>query len=130
MENHDEIYDLVLQNAGVVSLFTGEIFQADVAIRGDRIEAILPPAKLAGREVIEATGKLLVPGFIDAHMHIESSFVTPSAFAHLTLPRGTTTVLADPHEIVNVAGKAGLLYMIEASQGAAQSIFWGVPSCV
>jgi adenine deaminase len=125
-----EIYDLVLQNARVVSLFTGEIFPADVALQGDKIEAILPPANLAGREVIDAAGKLVVPGFIDAHMHIESSFVTPGAFAHLTLPRGTTTVLADPHEIVNVAGKAGLLYMIEASQGAAQSIFWGVPSCV
>ena len=129
-ENLNPSFDLVLQNARVVSLFTGEIFEADVAVRGDKIEAILPPGGTTGLETVEAAGKLVVPGFIDAHMHIESSFVTPSAFAHLTLPRGTTTVLADPHEIVNVAGKAGLRYMIEASQGVPQGIFWGVPSCV
>jgi adenine deaminase len=126
----DRNYDLVLQNAKVVSIFTGEIFPADVAIQGETIAAILPPGGLSGREVIDAAGKLVVPGYIDAHMHIESSFVTPAAFARLTLPRGTTTVLADPHEIVNVAGKAGLHYMLEASQGLAQSIFWGAPSCV
>lgn len=126
----NQTYELVLRNAQVVSIFTGEIFPADVAIQGELVAAILPPANLAGRQVIEAAGKLVVPGFIDAHMHIESSFVTPAAFAELTLVRGTTTVLADPHEIVNVAGKAGLKYMIEAGQGAAQSIFWGVPSCV
>ncbi len=127
-------YDLVIRNAQVVSVFTGEIFEAHVALEGNTIAAILPPDELwddlPARQIIEAAGRLLVPGFIDAHMHIESSFVTPAAFARLTLPRGTTTVLADPQEIVNVAGKAALRWMIEASRDTEQSIYFGAPSCV
>ena len=80
--------------------------------------------------MLDAHGLTVAPGYIDAHMHVESSFVTPASFAWLTLPRGTTTVLADPHEIVNVAGKPGLRWMIEAGQGTGQTILYGVPSCV
>lgn len=125
------LIDLLIRGGSVVSVTTGERFAADVAISGERIIAVLPAGTpVASDEVLEAEGQLIVPGYIDAHLHIESSFVTPAAFARLTLPRGTTTVLADPHEIVNVAGKAGLRWMIEAASGAGQSILFGVPSCV
>nr|WP_274598963.1 adenine deaminase C-terminal domain-containing protein [Streptomyces albus] len=73
---------------------------------------------------------MIVPGFLDAHMHVESSFLTPAAFAWLTLPRGTTTVLADPHEIVNVAGRTAMRWMIDAGRATPQTQLWGVPSCV
>ncbi|KOG91617.1 adenine deaminase, partial [Streptomyces varsoviensis] len=115
----------------VVSTFTGEEFAADVLLRGDTISGVLPPgAPGAALEHVDATGLLVVPGFVDAHMHIESSFLTPRTFAALTLARGTTTVLADPHEIVNVAGARAMRWMIEAGRGTPQTQLWGVPSCV
>lgn len=133
--NKPDLYDLVITNARVVSVFTGEIFPAELAIQGDQIAGIVSePGKFAAqaRQILDAENRLVVPGFVDAHLHIESSFVTPLNFARLTLPCGTTTVLADPHEIVNVGGKAGLVYMVEASYrpDVHQSIFFGVPSCV
>ena len=93
-------YDLLIQHGTVVSVFTGETFEADVAIRGETIAAIVPPGTVdpaQATEILDATGLTVVPGYVDAHMHVESSFVTPASFAWLTLPRGTTTVLADPH---------------------------------
>ncbi|MEV0057058.1 adenine deaminase C-terminal domain-containing protein [Saccharopolyspora shandongensis] len=123
--------DLRISGGRVVSTFTGEIFDADVLVTGEVISGVVPPG--AGPEaakVIDAGGRLVVPGFIDAHMHVESSFATPAAFARLTLPRGTTTVLADPHEIVNVAGKAAMRWMIEDGERCPQTQLWGVPSCV
>jgi adenine deaminase len=129
----DAGYDLLIRGGAVVSVFTGETFAADVAIRGETIAAVLPPGTVApgqAAELLDAGGLTVAPGYVDAHMHVESSFVTPASFAWLTLPRGTTTVLADPHEIVNVAGKPGLRWMIEAGRGAGQTILYGVPSCV
>lgn len=126
-------YDLLIRGGSVVSIFTGETFPADVAIRGETIAAVLPPDTVTPDQisgVLDAPGLTIAPGFIDAHMHVESSFVTPAAFAWLTLPHGTTTILADSHEIVNVAGKAALRWMIEAGQGTPQTILYGVPSCV
>jgi adenine deaminase len=126
-------YDLLIRGGTVVSTFTGETFPADVAVRGDTIAAVLAPdtdAPEQAAETLDATGLTIAPGYIDAHMHVESSFVTPAAFAWLTLPRGTTTVLADSHEIVNVAGKPALRWMIEDGRGTAQTILYGVPSCV
>ena len=126
-------YDLLIQHGTVVSVFTGETFPADVAIRGETIAAVLAPGSIdpgQAAEVVDARGLTVAPGYVDAHMHVESSFVTPASFAWLTLPRGTTTVLADPHEIVNVAGQPGLRWMIEAGQGTGQTILYGVPSCV
>src|SRR3954447_9024149 len=126
-------FDLRVRHGTVVSVFTGEMFPADVAIRGETIAAVLPPGTVdpgQAAEVLDAAGLTVAPGYVDAHMHIESSFVTPASFAWLTLPRGTTTVLADPHEIVNVAGKPGLRWMIEAGQGTGQTILYSVPSCV
>ncbi|MER5389608.1 adenine deaminase C-terminal domain-containing protein [Saccharopolyspora sp. NPDC002686] len=123
--------DLRISGGRVVSTFTGEVFEADVLITGEVISGVVPPgAGPEAAEVIDAAGRLVVPGFIDAHMHVESSFTTPAAFAWLTLPRGTTTVLADPHEIVNVAGKAAMRWMIEQGARSPQTQLWGVPSCV
>lgn len=126
-------YDLLIRGGIVVSVFTGETWPADVALRGEMIAAILPPGTVdpgQAAEVLDADGLTIAPGYIDAHIHVESSFVTPAAFAWLTLPSGTTTVLADPHEIVNVAGQPGLRWMIEAGQNSGQTILYGVPSCV
>ncbi|WP_406067321.1 amidohydrolase family protein [Streptomyces sp. NBC_01020] len=126
-----EPHDVRISGGRVVSTFTGEEFAADVLLRGDRITGVLPPgAPGDAREQVDATGMLVVPGFVDAHMHIESSFLTPQTFAGLTLARGTTTVLADPHEIVNVAGAEAMRWMTEAGQGTPQTQLWGVPSCV
>ncbi|GAA2324376.1 amidohydrolase family protein [Streptomyces kunmingensis] len=124
-------HDLRIRGGRVVSTFTGEEFAADVLVRDDLISAVLPPGTPAdAREEIDATGMLVVPGFVDAHMHIESAFLTPQEFAAVTLARGTTTVLADPHEIVNVAGRDAMRWMIDAGQETAQTQLWGVPSCV
>ncbi|WP_425840969.1 adenine deaminase C-terminal domain-containing protein [Streptomyces fractus] len=126
-----EQHDLRISGGRVVSTFTGEEFAADVLVRGDTISAVLPPGTPAdAREEIDAAGMLVVPGFVDAHMHIESAFLTPQEFAAVTLARGTTTVLADPHEIVNVAGRDAMRWMIDAGRETAQTQLWGVPSCV
>ncbi|MFJ8826647.1 adenine deaminase C-terminal domain-containing protein [Streptomyces sp. NPDC102467] len=126
-----EQHDLRISGGRVVSTFTGEEFAADVLVRGELISAVLPPGTPAqAREEIDATGMLIVPGFVDAHMHIESAFLTPQEFAAVTLARGTTTVLADPHEIVNVAGRDAMRWMIDAGRETAQTQLWGVPSCV
>ncbi|MFI5662911.1 adenine deaminase C-terminal domain-containing protein [Streptomyces sp. NPDC051684] len=126
-----EQHDLRISGGRVVSTFTGEEFAADVLVRGETISAVLPPGTPAdAREEVDATGMLVVPGFVDAHMHIESAFLTPQEFAAVTLARGTTTVLADPHEIVNVAGRDAMRWMIDAGRETAQTQLWGVPSCV
>ncbi|MEV0263627.1 adenine deaminase C-terminal domain-containing protein [Streptomyces sp. NPDC050617] len=127
----EQPHDVRISGGRVVSAFTGEEFAADVLLRGETISGVLPPgAPGAARDHVDATGLLVVPGFVDAHMHIESSFLTPQTFAALTLARGTTTVLADPHEIVNVAGARAMRWMIEAGRGTPQTQLWGVPSCV
>ncbi|MFZ3554260.1 adenine deaminase C-terminal domain-containing protein [Streptomyces sp. BH055] len=126
-----EQHDLRISGGRVVSTFTGEEFAADVLVRGESISAVLPPGTPAdAREEIDASGMLIAPGFVDAHMHIESAFLTPQEFAAVTLARGTTTVLADPHEIVNVAGRDAMRWMIDAGRETAQTQLWGVPSCV
>ncbi|MFF0745673.1 adenine deaminase C-terminal domain-containing protein [Streptomyces sp. NPDC004111] len=125
------VHDVRITGGRVVSTFTGEEFAADVLLRGDTISGVVPPGTPAeAHEEVDAAGMLVVPGFVDAHMHIESSFLTPRTFAALTLARGTTTVLADPHEIVNVAGADAMRWMIEAGRDTPQTQLWGVPSCV
>lgn len=131
MSTHDDIHDIRISGGKVVSAFTGEEFAADVLVRGETISGVVPPGTPAAAHTeLDATGLLVAPGFVDAHMHIESSFLTPSTFAGITLARGTTTVLADPHEIVNVAGAEAMRWMIEEGRGTAQTQVWGVPSCV
>jgi adenine deaminase len=121
--------DLVVRGGRVVDVLTQQVRDADVAIAGDRIAAVgrdLP----AGRETIEAAGRYVAPGLIDAHVHVESSMVAPGRFADAVLPHGTTTVVSDPHEIANVLGVAGVEWMLAASAGLDLSVLMMAPACV
>ncbi len=120
--------DLLLRNSRVVNVFTGQIEAADVAIFAGRIAGVGPG--YTGRETIDLNGSYVAPGLIDAHVHIESSLCVPAQFAAAVLPRGVTTVVADPHEIANVAGAAGVRYMAAAAAGLPLSVWMMVPSCV
>ena len=119
--------DLVICDAQVVNVFTGTIERADVAIVGNLIAGI---GSYTADTCIDAAGRYLLPGLIDAHVHIESALVDPSSFAQLTLVHGTTTVIADPHEIANVCGLDGIDYMLASSENLPQDIFFMLPSCV
>ncbi|MDR7867910.1 MAG: adenine deaminase [Sporomusaceae bacterium] len=120
--------DLVLRGARVVNVFSGEVVVADVAVKDGVVAGLGDYA--AGREVVDAGGLFVLPGLIDAHVHIESTMLSPAGFAAAAAPHGTTAVVADPHEIVNVAGREGLDYMAAASEGLPLDIFYTVPSCV
>jgi adenine deaminase len=124
----DEPADLALRNGRVINVFSGEIIETDVVIAGERI-AGLGQAYRAHHE-IDLGGRYVCPGLIDAHVHIESSMVTPPQFARAVVPRGTTTVISDPHEIANVAGRTGIRYMLEASQGLPLTVYVNLPSSV
>lgn len=124
----DEAPDLVLRDGLVVNVFSGEIVKADVAIAGDTIVGV--GTEVDGGEEIDVAGRFVCPGLIDAHVHLESSMVTPPQFARAVLPRGTTTVVSDPHEIANVAGMEGIRYMLRASEGLPLTVFVNLPSCV
>ncbi len=119
--------DLVLKNAEILNVFTGELEKGDVAIRNGYIAGI---GSYEGLEEIDLSGKIICPGLIDGHIHIESSMVSPSEFAKAVLPHGTTAVITDPHEIANVAGAEGLSYMLESSRDLPLEIFFMLPSCV
>lgn len=124
----DKPADLVLTNGSVVNVFTGEILEADIAIVGDTIAGVGPDYD--ADRTIDLEGRYICPGLIDAHVHIESSMVTPPQFARAVVPRGTTTVIADPHEIANVAGRDGIRYMLDASDGLPLTVFVNLPSSV
>lgn len=119
--------DLVLKNGNVVNVLSGEIYKADVAIYQDKIAGI---GEYKGDSEIDVTGKYVVPGFIDAHMHIESSMCTVPEFAKAVVPRGTTTVIVDPHEIANVMGTAGISYILKSSKYNPISVYVMLSSCV
>jgi adenine deaminase len=121
--------DLVLAGGQVVNVFTREIIPADIAILHGRIASV-GVWKGDARRTIDATGAILAPGFIDAHMHIESTMLPPSRFAALAVPHGTTGVVADPHEIANVHGIDGIRFMIRDAAHAACRIFFTASSCV
>lgn len=124
----DEPADLLLVNGCVANVFTGEILEAQIAIAGDRIAAV--GHGYNGKQVLDLHGRIVVPGLIDTHVHIESSMCNPREFARLVLPHGVTTVVADPHEIANVAGVDGIRYMLDASEGLPLTVFFTLPSCV
>ena len=119
--------DQVLKNGRIINVFTKEIIEGDLAICNDKIIGI---GHYEGKEEIDLKGKYVVPGFIDSHLHIESSMISPSEFAHAVLPFGTTTLIADPHEIANVSGLGGIDYMLKESEQAPLSIYYMLPSCV
>lgn len=142
--------DTIFQSAGIVNVFTGELEFGDVAVHKGKIVGI---GRYAGKsiedklfpidnfsseklstgqkvKIIDCRNKFIAPGFIDGHIHIESSMLAPKAFAEAVVPHGTTSVITDPHEITNVAGKAGLRYMLEESRGLPLKVYMMLPSCV
>lgn len=119
--------DLLLRNVQLVNVCSGEIHPADVAIYASRVVGF---GKYEAKESIDLEGYHLCPGFIDAHVHLESSMVTPPQFARAVLPRGTTAVVADPHEIANVLGVRGIRYMLDSSAFIPLDVYLMLPSCV
>jgi adenine deaminase len=123
----EEPADLVLRNARLVNVFSGEVHMAHVAISAGRVVGL---GDYVGREEMDLQGCFLCPGFIDGHVHLESAMVHPAEFARAVVPRGTTTVVADPHEIANVLGLEGVRYMLEATAGLPLNVYLMAPSCV
>ena len=119
--------DLVLKNAKYHNVFSNEFLCGDIAVANGLIAGV---GKYDGKTEIDVSGKLVLPGFIDAHIHLESSMVTPAEFAKAVVAHGTTTVITDPHEITNVMGIDGVEYMIQASQNLPIDIHFMMPSCV
>jgi len=119
--------DLVLKNGRIVNVFSSEIHTGDVAICGSRIAGV---GDYEGRREIDLEGAYILPGLIDGHMHIESTMVTVQEFARSVSPRGTTSVVADPHEIANVHGLEGIHYMLNSSKFGPVNVFVMLPSCV
>lgn len=119
--------DFRIDNVRIVDVFSGEIREGSVSVGQGRI---LGFGALEAREVVDGRGAFLLPGFIDGHVHIESSMLCPARFAELVLPFGTTTVMADPHEIANVKGMEGIRYMLEASRELPLDVRVMLPSCV
>ena len=120
---------LVLRGGRVVNLFTREIAEADLLIEGG-VVAALGTGYPAGEVTIELGGGYIIPGLIDAHIHLESTLLMPDQFAAAVLPHGTTAVIADPHEIANVLGKRGVDFMLEAVERLPLDFYFMVPSCV
>ena len=119
--------DLVLKNAKNLNVFSNEFLCGDIAVANGLIAGV---GKYDGKTEIDVSGKLVLPGFIDAHIHLESSMVTPAEFAKAVVAHGTTTVITDPHEITNVMGIDGVEYMIQASQNLPIDVHFMMPSCV
>ena len=123
----DRPVDLLFRGGKVVNVFTGELASTSVAVFDGVIVGF---GERQANEVVELDGGILSPGFIDGHFHLESSLLIPAEFARAVMPHGTTTVVADPHEIANVAGVAGVQFMLEASEDIGLEVFYMAPSCV
>ena len=119
--------DLVFKNATYVNVFSNELCKGDVAVAEGHIVGI---GSYSGVEEIDCSEKILLPGFIDAHIHLESSLVSPSEFIKAVVPHGTTAVITDPHEIANVMGTDGIEYMLQATEGLPADVHFMLPSCV
>ncbi len=119
--------DLVLKNATYVNVFCNELSHGDIAVAEGLIVGM---GEYHGKEEIDVSGKLVLPGFVDAHVHLESALVSPKEFAKAVLPHGTTTVITDPHEIANVMGADGIEYMLQATEGLPVDVRFMLPSCV
>ncbi len=122
--------DLICKNATIVDVFNKELFVSDLLIKDGRIAGFGGEYFPTPLKSIDCTGSYILPGLIDAHVHIESSHCSPSAFGDAVVPCGTTTIIADPHEICNVSGLAGLDYMLRATEDIPLQAFFMVPSCV
>lgn len=124
--------DLAIRNVNLVNVLTCEVYPADIGIHGGRFAVVGPAGAydLEATEVLDGTGKWACPGFFDAHLHIESTMVTPAGYARGVLPLGTTSAVIDPHEIGNVMGKEGVRLMIESSRNLPLRVYLAIPSCV
>ncbi|KPU26747.1 adenine deaminase [Caloranaerobacter sp. TR13] len=122
-----ELPELVLKNCKIVNVFSHEIIEGDIAIDSGKIVGV---GQYKGKREIDLNWKYVAPGLIDGHVHIESSMVTPNEFARVVVPRGTTTIIADPHEIANVCGLEGIKFMMDSGMELPLSIFFMLPSCV
>lgn len=123
----DEKAQLVLKNCRVVNVLNGQIEEGDIAIENGLIVGV---GDYKGYDEIDLRGRYVCPGFIDGHVHIESSMLTPAQFSKLVMSKGTTTVIADPHEIANVCGLSGIEYMLAASEKTPLDVYIMLPSCV
>jgi adenine deaminase len=122
-----ELADTVIKNGKIIDVFSNEIINGDIAIVDGYIVGI---GKFEGKNVVDANGRYVAPAFIDGHVHIESSMVTPTEFAKISLLHGVTTVVADPHEIANVLGVEGIQYMLDSSENLPFDFYFMLPSCV
>ncbi len=124
-------FDLLLAGGTVVDVGCGELRPADVGVVGPLIASVHPPGSRTDTAVVfDCAGRFIAPGFMDLHVHFESSMLTPGAYAEAVCPRGTTTIFADPHELANVAGVAGVRYAVDASRGLPVRFIIQAPSCV
>ncbi len=123
----DEPADTILKNCKVINVFTGEIIDTNIAIAHSRIVGL---GDYEARQTVDVKGRYVSPGLIDSHVHIESAMVPPPEFARAVVPRGTTTVVTDPHEIANVLGLEGIRYMLEMAKHNPLSVYVNAPSCV
>ena len=121
--------DLVIKNVSLINTRTGDIDVTDIAVCGDRIVGTYENYDKA-KKTIDGTGLFAVPGFIDTHVHVESSLITPLEFDRCVLPKGTTTAMCDPHEIANVLGKEGIQYFLDSSMSTVMDLFVNLSSCV
>ncbi len=121
--------DLLLTNCSVVNVFTNELVRADVLVAG-RLIAAVGEGVSGAAQVVDLGGGVVAPGLIDGHVHLESALVSPAVYAELVVPRGVTAVVCDPHEIANVAGEAGVRWLLDATEGLALDVWVTVPSCV
>ena len=128
----DRPLDLAITNVNLVNVFTCEIYPADIGILGERVAVVGPAGayELEAARTIDGSGKWATPGFVDTHVHIESTMVTPANFAAAVLPFGTTACMIDPHEIGNVLGVEGIRFMVEGSEGLPLRVYLTVSSCV
>ncbi|HEY4553498.1 MAG TPA: adenine deaminase [Bacillaceae bacterium] len=128
----DKELDLAIENIQLVNVFTGEIYPCAIGVYKGKIAYVTRPGEttLEAKTILDGQGKFAVPGFIDTHVHIESSMLTPSAYAEVVLPHGTTTIVTDPHEIGNVLGEDGVRYMIDASKELDLRVMTFAPSCI
>ena len=128
----DRALDLVIRNVNLVNVFTCEIYPADIGIYGERIAVVGSAGQydLEAKSTIDGSGKWATPGFVDTHVHIESTMVTPANYAAAVLPFGTTASVIDPHEIGNVLGIDGMRFMLEGSEGLPLRVYMSISSCV
>ena len=122
-----ELPDLVLKNGRIVNVFTGEILTGDVAVTDGLVVGV---GSYHGKQETDVSGKYIVPGFVNAHLHVESSMVSPSVYATEELRHGTTTIITDPHEIVNVGGAGALRDILQAAESSPLNYYVMLPSCV